>query len=314
MRIKKSELEKLIENFLLEDESKAKEKYAIYFAARSFVGGAAAEALPEEYDAGHAWVMVKEPGKGITTYSGKSGAAFETANLRSAFEVLFSAYGGTQKKFNNLMGYVLGTDQKTSNANIDSAIDKGIDLATKGLSYLGFDSDSEYNEEGKRYETIVKRLTQGRNKKQDELLEKYADLKKQGLITKDEYIKLLKNSNWGELKKYKNWESDTFAVANSQGNYVIEVMPRNGESQLEVKKAIEKIASAFENYKEDVTYDPMPGTNKDVPPDARNSNSFAYTLLRHALGSHAEVEKRVNIQQVGMQLPGWGKFVPGLRP
>ena len=124
----------------------------------------------------------------------------------------------------------------------------------------------------------------------------------------------MKDSNWGSLRKLKNYKPDTFEAANSTGNYLISVMPRKNDSEEDVKKAIEKIESAFANYNEDVPYDPITGTNDSVPPDARNSNSFAYTLLRHIFGTHKNVEDRINYKQIGMQLPGWGRLVNGLRP
>jgi len=242
MKIKKKELLRLIETYLREQNDEKKSsggKYKIYFGARSFITDYSRDIAKylDNYDAGHAWIMVKKPGEGLTSYSGKSGVAFE-----------------------------------------------------------------------------LQRLAQSRDKENDDYLKQMRALRDIGEISPEEYKALVEKSDWGQLRKIKNYEPDTFEYANSRGNYLIEVMPRGNDSQEDVKKAIEKIESAFANYNEDVTYDPIPGSNADVPPDARNSNSFAYTLLKHILGNDKEIEKRVNFSDIKMQLPGWGKLVRGLRP
>lgn len=298
MKIKRSELVTLIESYLNEEEQKG--KYAIYFGARSFNPSKAVAEYLEDFDAGHAWIMVKKPGEGITSYSGKSGAAFETHDFMSLIEIVLASADP------EIVAKALSIDDTGSTPNVSR------ELANW---FQGLVSDGELtNDEGERYQTIIQRLTVGRDASQDEMMARMQSLKDQGLITIEEYKNILKDSNWGPLRKLKNYEPDTFAAANSSGNYIISVMPRKNESQEDVKKAIEKIESAFENYNEDVPYDPIPGSNDSVPPDARNSNSFAYTLLRHIFGTHKNVEDRINYKDIGMRLPGWGKFVNGLRP
>lgn len=306
MKIKKNELIRLIESYLLEQEdsdqpaASSGNEYKIYFAARSFIGDLSASVADylDEYDAGHAWIMVKKPGEEIISYSGKSGAAFETFNLVTAIELVLST--------------MLTLDDTVSVAR-DRDINRDVAYMSDKIQDLIYDGQLT-NEEGERVQTIIKRLTIGRNADQDELMARMQSLKDQGFVTIEEYKNILKDQNWGPLRKLKNWENDTFEIATSPGNYVIEVMPRAGESQEDVKRAIEKIESAFANYNEDVPYDPIPGSNDNVPSDARNSNSFAYTLLRHILGTDKNVEDRINYKDIGMQLPGWGKFVNGLRP
>jgi hypothetical protein len=119
----------------------------------------------------------------------------------------------------------------------------------------------------------------------------------------------LQNADWKSLEKRKNWDSDTFESASKSGNYVIQVMPRDGDTQEETKEAIERIESAFENYNEGVPYDPLPGSMSGNV-EARNSNSFAYTLLRHALGNPKKIYERIG--DPGMELPGFDMLVAGM--
>lgn len=292
MRINKKELLRLIESYLLEDDQQKKGKYKIYFAARSFNPSSAMSEYFDEFDAGHAWIMTKKPGEDIKSYSGKSGVAFETIDLHAAYQSLLSAINKKASFFS------------------DTSQDHMQDINNKIQSLVS--AGELTNEDGERYETIFKRIAIGRDIKQDELIMKMKDLKDQGEVTAEEYKNILKDANWGALRKLINYQPDTFEVANSQGNYVISVMPRANDTQEEVKAAIEKIESAFNNYKEDVPYDPIAGS-ADSLEGSCNSNSFAYTLLRH-LFSHQEVEARTNIKEIGMKLPGWSLLVPGLRP
>ena len=234
MKINKNKLKSLIERYLFEEEVKG--KYAIYFAARNISGTGGIEWLPESFKAGHAWVMVKKPGEGIVSYSGKSGIIFTASDF--------------------LKRYFAGRD-----LDIDEAVSELIDLH--------------------------------RNKK----------------IPETELKEALENADWKELKKRKNWDSDTFKVGNSSGNYLIEVSPQDGESQEEVKSAIARIESAYENYNENVPYDPLPRSSGGNF-EARNSNSFAYTLLRQFL-SDKEVNDRIG--NPGMELPGFSLIVSGMR-
>jgi hypothetical protein len=235
MKIERNKLIRLIESYLNEEDKKG--KYAVYFAARNISGTGGMEWLPESFKAGHSWVMVKKPGEGITSYSGKSGIVFTGSDF--------------------LKRYFLGRD---------------LDI--------------------------------------DEIVNEVIRLHRKGEIPEEELKDALKNADWKSLEKRKNWDSDTFDIANQSGNYLIEVMPRDGDTQEEVKAAAERIERAFENYNEGVPYDPLPGSGSGNP-EARNSNSFAYTLLRQALGTPQKVDSRIG--NPGMKLPGFDFIVAGMR-
>lgn len=235
MKIKRNELIRLIETYLNEEDKQG--KYAVYFAARNISGNQDISWMPEEMKAGHAWVMVKKPGEGITSYSGKSGIIFTASDF--------------------LKRYFLGRD---------------LDI--------------------------------------DEIVNKVIQLHRDGKIPEEELKDALANADWKSLEKRKNWDSDTFEVGNQSGNYLIQVMPRGDDTQEEVKAAVERVERAFESYNENVPYDPLPGT-KSGNNEARNSNSFAYTLLRHALGTPKKLYDRIG--KPGMELPGFDLIVSGMR-
>jgi hypothetical protein len=269
MRIKKSELEKLIESFLLEDDnnnSSKKGKYKLYFCARRFIPPTQSsivktflstllkdpivsydqrkslDKLKSYADSGHAWIIIKKPGEELKSLSGKSGAAFSMMALR----LPAGRYSG-----------LTGVDDLTDKLQNMTAVVKD-------------------------------------------------DKEKLDKVT-DELVNIIKDSDWGALLKRVNYEPDTFQSANNGENFIVDMF--RGESEEEKKKIIEKIEKAFSNYKEDVPYDPMPGT-KEAPSSARNSNSFAYTLLRTSY-SDQDVEARTGNKN-NITLPGWGKIVKGL--
>ena len=235
MKIRKSELKVIIENYLLEQEAeKAKDGYYIWFAARNISGGI--DWLPKALKAGHSWVMIKKPGESITSYSGKAG-------------IIFGATAFADRYFT------------------------------------------------------------GRTLAVDEIANKMIALNRQGKVSKDELAKAIEQTDWKELKKKKNWNVDTFKVAGDSGNYLQPIMPRKGDTQEAVKAAIERIEKAFNTYSETVPYDPLPGTSSGNN-EAKNSNSFAYTLLRHALQSPKAVSERIG--NPGMELPGFDQLVGGM--
>lgn len=297
MKIKRIQLQKLIENYLFE-QVENKDGYYIYFAARSFNPVSAVAEYFDKFDAGHAWIMIKKPGEDMKSYSGKSGVAFETADLHATYQAFLG-----QLKLSQAL-------QKSLNIGSNTKIPLQLHQTNKMIQNLVSDGELT-NDDGERYETIFKRLAIGRDIKQDELISKTKDLKDQGLVTAKEYKNILKDANWGALLKLINYQPDTFEVAGKTGNYLQPIMPRKGDTQEDVKAAIEKIEKAFNNYSEDVPYDPIAGS-PDSLRGSCNSNSFAYTLLRHIF-SDADVNSRTNIAQVGMELPGWNLLVPGLR-
>jgi hypothetical protein len=154
---------------------------------------------------------------------------------------------------------------------------------------------------------MLKRLAIGRNLSTDEKLLAIKAAYESGKTTKDEVIKALETTSWGPLRKIKNWDRDSLDDASE----LYEIMPMKFESQQELDKAALRIETAFNNYKEDTPYDPLPGTDETLIAAARNSNSFAYTLVLEALGSEEELNKRVRGFD-STKLPGWGLIVPGL--
>lgn len=271
MRIKKSELEKLIESFLSEadnDDASKKGKYKLYFCARRFIPPTQSSIvksflstllkdpmwmsnplfrknlvkLKSYADSGHAWIIIKKPGEELKSLSGKSGVGFAMMALR------------------------LPVGRYSTLTGVDDLADK-----LQNMSVMVKDDK--------------------------EKLDKVAD----------ELAHIIKDSDWGALLKRENYEPDTFQSANNGENFIVDMF--RGESEEEKKKIIEKIEKAFANYKEDVPYDPMPGT-KEAPDSARNSNSFAYTLLRTSY-SDQDVEARTGSKN-NITLPGWGKIVKGL--
>lgn len=153
---------------------------------------------------------------------------------------------------------------------------------------------------------LIKRLAIGRNLSTDEKLEAIKSAYSAGKATKEEFRLALETTSWGPLRKIKNWENDSLNAATE----LYEIMPMKFESQQELDEAALRIKEAFDNYKEDVPYDPLPGT-ESAGSDTRNSNSFAYTLVLEALGNEEEFNKRVRGFD-STKLPGWGLKVPGL--
>lgn len=123
--------------------------------------------------------------------------------------------------------------------------------------------------------------------------------------------KYVGQTDWGALRKLINWDSDEFRDLDTF--YVVTDLTQETPEQLQdAAIALEK---SFNNYKEDVPYDPVAGMNVslgyDGPENARNSNSFAYTLLKSIVSDN--VIKNIK-KQTDLELPGWGLTVPGLRP
>jgi DNA-binding transcriptional regulator YdaS (Cro superfamily) len=151
---------------------------------------------------------------------------------------------------------------------------------------------------------FMKRYGLGRDDTVDEVFSKMYQKYVDGNVTLDELKVSLADLDWENLTKAENWGKDTFDNATT----VIEIMPRKGDTQNDIYGAIENIKRAFQNYSNDVPYDPMPGTEKSGNL-ARNSNSFAYTLLRNIFND-GEVRRRTG--NLTMKLPGWGQIVRGM--
>jgi hypothetical protein len=111
---------------------------------------------------------------------------------------------------------------------------------------------------------------------------------------------------FGSLAKIENWKyDDSFNSVTGPNDFVVPMMPREGDTDEDVKKAIQRIENAFNSYNNNVPYAPLPSsTNR-----SRNSNSFTYTLLRAAL---PEIEVYERLGQVSLNLPGFGLMVEGM--
>jgi hypothetical protein len=152
---------------------------------------------------------------------------------------------------------------------------------------------------------LLKRFALGRDIPVDEKISKLNQLYKAGKIAKDELKEVLETASWGPLRKLKNWEDDHIDKATAV-NYI---MPIGSDTQKDLDQAIDRIRKAYASYDEDVPYDPLPGT-ANAGKATRNSNSFAYTLGKVAVGS--KLEERAGSEFNSKKLPGWGKLVPGL--
>lgn len=147
------------------------------------------------------------------------------------------------------------------------------------------------------FPAFIKRITIGRTTPTADRKSKYSK----------EYAQ---KTDWGVLRKLINWDSDEFQDLDSV--YVVTDLKKETPEQLQ-DAAIE-LEKSFNNYKEDIPYDPVAGSNVslgyDAPENARNSNSFAYTLLKNIVNDSVidDIKK-----QTDLELPGWGLTVPGLK-
>ena len=118
---------------------------------------------------------------------------------------------------------------------------------------------------------LLKGLAIGRSAAPDEYY--FAAKKKweEGGFTDEEWNNILQLSDWNELQKMRNWSSDSPGSAEVK----IEIPPPEGVSMAAFQ---ERIMNGFKAYAEDIPYDPLPGLS-DNPAD-RNSNSFAFSLIR----------------------------------
>ena len=118
------------------------------------------------------------------------------------------------------------------------------------------------------------------------------------------YRKALGNTTWGPLLKLKGWDSDQIKNFDELYEIVPKMIPTVTDEQILLM--CNKIDDAFNNYQQNVAYDPVPQLCSN--PSARNSNSFAYTLTKI-------ISPNTGLNLPGFdptKYPGWGMIVPGL--
>jgi len=164
-----------------------------------------------------------------------------------------------------------------------------------GKSGVGF-------EMGVASATIRKIFTgSARAEKADQIVNAFQDLKQSNDV--EEYKKALENTTWGPLRKLKDWDSDEIEDFDEVYELVPKMVPTITDAQILLM--CNKIDDAFNNYAENVPYDPIPQFSSN--PATRNSNSFAYTL--------AKIISPKGFSLPGFDItkyPGWGMTVPGL--
>ena len=118
------------------------------------------------------------------------------------------------------------------------------------------------------------------------------------------YREAMADTTWGPLLKLKNWESDKVG----QADEIFELVPRAtpGVTDDQILQMCNLIEDAFNNYPQDVPYDPVPHFSSNN--STRNSNSFAFTLMK--LISPARRLTPENFATA--KYPGWSLIVPGL--
>lgn len=119
------------------------------------------------------------------------------------------------------------------------------------------------------------------------------------------YQEAMEDTTWGPLLKLKNWDAD--AVGNA--DEIFELVPRAtpGITDDQILRMCNQIEAAFNNYAQDVPYDPVPQLSSNR--STRNSNSFAFTLMKL-------ISPNRSLQPDNFlpgKYPGWGFVVPGLR-
>jgi hypothetical protein len=140
-----------------------------------------------------------------------------------------------------------------------------------------------------------------RSEKADQVLNAFQNLKQSNAV--EEYRKALENTTWGPLRKLKGWDSDQIKNFDELYELVPKTMPTITDAQILLM--CNKIDDAFNNYAENIPYDPIPQFSSNQ--STRNSNSFAYTLARIIS------PKGFNLPGFDIaKYPGWGMTVPGL--
>jgi len=164
-----------------------------------------------------------------------------------------------------------------------------------GKSGVGFET-------GVASATIRKIFTgSARAEKADQIVNAFQDLKQSNDV--EEFKKALENTTWGPLRKLKGWDSDQIKNFDELYELVPEMVPTVTDAQILLM--CNKIDDAFNNYAENIPYDPIPQFSNNQ--STRNSNSFAYTLARIIS------PKGFNLPGFDIaKYPGWGMTVPGL--
>ena len=165
-----------------------------------------------------------------------------------------------------------------------------------GKSGVGFET-------GVASATIRKFFTgSARSQKADQVVNAFQKLKQSNDVA--EFKKALENTTWGPLRKLKGWDSDEFQDSDELYELVPKMMPKATDKNILLM--CNKIDDAFNNYKENIAYDPIPEFSSNQ--ETRNSNSFAYTLAKI-------ISPKVEFELPGfnrLKYPGWGITVPGL--
>lgn len=168
-------------------------------------------------------------------------------------------------------------------------------------------SGKEYNLSGKSgvvfaFSKLAKRMALGRDTDSDEDFDKYKEMAKLGGqdIDSEATRKALDKTSWGKLQAKSEWDADKWGTEDKK----FLIAPRSGDTPQQVRDLVRGLIKSFMAYERSVghPYDPLP--HKTLKQDDRNSNSFAYSLLKNAsLGT--DLAARVP-QEFNDILPGWG--------
>jgi len=173
-------------------------------------------------------------------------------------------------------------------------------ISLSGKSGVGF--------EGGILKAALRKIIKGeaRDRDLDKLVDEISQAYHKGQPLRQELLDMLEKTSWGPLRKKINYEADTIANATD----LWEITPNNVD---DAREAIKDVLSAYSNYTQMTPYDPMPGITSSNPA-ARNSNSFASTLLDVARSNGRE---RFMPRLSGLnveQYPGWHLSVSTLKP
>ena len=174
---------------------------------------------------------------------------------------------------------------------------KGVVRTYSGKSGVGF-------EMGIASATLRKMFTgSARDTKADQVVDALRNVRKFRHDT-EAYQEAMEDTTWGPLLKLKNWDSDKVANADEMFELVPNGIP--GITDDQVLQMCNQIEAAFNNYAQDVPYDPVPQLSSNG--SARNSNSFAFTLMKLISPKRTLVPDTF----VAAKYPGWSLIVPGL--
>jgi hypothetical protein len=135
-------------------------------------------------------------------------------------------------------------------------------------------------------EPIWRALWNGRNAGTDKDFYKKYKAFRRGEIGEKEFNSAAEALDWKTLLGLKGWGSDNPGAAEESHD----ILPPRGVSESDFQ---EILLAAFEGYDGTAPYDPLPEMS-DNPSD-RNSNSFAFSLLRSAFGGSLPPGIRIDI-------------------